>query len=247
MSSITGKYKIPRREDRFPVRIPVTLRIGEQSLEYLTGDVSYRGLFVCTDSPPVLRQLIRIEAVLPPDDTKFMSHGMSVFTLHPDNNDERMPGVGIQYYAQSMSNRRTWETFVDYARSAPPELPEGTLDPIHRLHPRVDARFEVRPNDLEELKTIYSRDISKGGMFLETDMQVELGITLALTIFHPLTRRAFTIESTVKRHSSSPRGVGVEFENLSDSRRAAFDSFVNEGLVTMGIPASLKSKTDPNS
>ncbi len=231
--SLTGKYKTPRREERYPIRLPVVLRIGQVSHNYVSGDVSYRGIFVCTDEPPVLRQLITIEAVLPPNNTEFISHGMSVYTLHPNNARKRSPGVGIQFYAQSQDNRRIWEHFVDHARNSPPDIPKDTIDPSKRKHPRVDARFEVRPHDLDELETLFTRDISKGGMFLETDRRVAVGIKLAITIYHPITRRAFTIDSVVKRCSTTPRGVGLEFVDLSEDRRNAFGSFVHEGLAEM--------------
>ncbi len=230
---LTGTYKTPRREERYPIRIPVVLRIGRVTHNYLSGDVSYRGIFVCTDVPPVLRQLITIEAVLPPNNTEFSSHGMSVYTLHPDNAGKRSPGVGVQFYAQSQNDRRIWERFVDHARHNPPAMPQDTIDPIKRKHPRVDARFEVRPHDLNELETLFTRDISKGGMFLETDMRIAVGLKLAITIYHPVTRRAFTIDSVVKRCSATPHGVGLEFVDLTEDRRNAFGSFVHEGLAEM--------------
>ncbi len=231
--SLSGTYKTPRREARFPARVPVSLRIGPMTRELYTGDVSYRGLYVCTDAPPVLRQLIRIEAVLPPQRTPFVSHGMSVFSLGPGNSDDRLPGVGIQFYAQSNENRQVWEQFVDYVKETPVELPADSVDPVKRMHPRVDARFEVRPHNIDELETFFTRDISQGGMFLETDMPVEAGLNLALTIFHPVTRKAFTIDCIVRRCSEEPPGVGVEFLGLSGRRREAFDSFVHEGLAAL--------------
>ncbi|MCP4445816.1 MAG: PilZ domain-containing protein [Myxococcales bacterium] len=204
------------------------------SCEFFTGDVSYRGLYVCTDAPPVLRQLIRIEAVLPPNESLFFSHGMSVYAMGPDNNDDRLPGVGIQFYAQSQANRRIWENFVEHAKENVTGLPDDVIDSVKRLHQRIDARFEVRPHDIDELETLYTRDISQGGTFLETEMPVEVGLTLALTILHPVTRRPFTIDSVVKRYSDEPRGVGVEFVGLNDHRREAFDHFVHNGFAALG-------------
>tara|TARA_R110002073_G_scaffold225022_9_gene385478 strand:- start:15654 stop:16370 length:717 start_codon:yes stop_codon:yes gene_type:complete len=237
--SLSGTYKRPRREERFPTRVPVVLRIGKVTREFFTGDVSYRGLYVCTDEPPVLRQLIRVEAVLPPNDAAFVSHGMSVFHLGPGNSDDRLPGVGIQFYAQSSTDRLAWEQFVDHVKVNPLALPTDSVDPVKRMHPRVDARFEVRPDNMDELKTFFTRDISHGGMFLETDRPVEAGRTLALTIFHPVTRKAFTIDSIVRRCSDDPSGVGVEFLGLDDHRRNAFDTFVNEGLAALSSGVTL--------
>ena len=232
--AITGKYRTPRREERYPVRFPVTLKTGSRSVTLYSSDVSFRGLFVCTDDPPVLRQLISIEAVLPPDDSPFRSHGMSVFVLRPGQDSNRLPGVGVQFYAQSESERRKWERFVTHVRQHPPSLPPEAIDPVKRHHPRFDARFEVHPRDLGELEVLYSRDISAGGMFLETDLDLATGKSLALTIFHPLTRRSFTIDSVVKRRcTEDPRGLGVQFTNLDSLQLDKFQEFVKAGLAVL--------------
>lgn len=230
----TGQYKQPRREERFPVRVPVTLRIGRETVKLFTGDVSFRGLFVCTDNPPTLRQLITVELALPPGDEGFSSHGMSVYVLEPGQEVGRMPGVGIQFYAQAEAQRRQWERFVATVRSNPLNLPEGAVDPVNRMHRRIAARFEVRPKDLDELESIYSRDVSSGGMFLETDMELEPGKSLSLTIYHPVSKQGFTMESIIRRRSSEdPKGVGVEFTGMDETRRHRFESFVEDGLAAL--------------
>ncbi len=226
--SVSGKYQTPRKEERFATRIPVVLRVGQTRLELFTGDVSYRGIYVCTDAPPILRQLIRIEAKLPPNGTPFQSHGMSVSSLGPGNSDNRLPGIGIQFYAQGDTDRKLWESFVDSVRFAPIDVPEGAIDPVRRMHPRIDARFEVRPNNVAELQSLFSRDISRGGLFLETDRAVEPGLSLALTIIHPITRQHFSLDSVVRRVSDEPRGVGVEFVGLSEQRRDALEAFIGK-------------------
>ncbi len=229
--STTGKYTTPRREERYAVRVPITLKVGNKISKLYSSDVSFRGLFICTDDPPVLRQLISIEAKLPPDEVEFRSHGMSVYVLRPEQDAKRLPGVGVQFYAQSESERRKWERFVTHVRQNPPELPPDAIDSVKRQYPRFDARFEVHPRDLNELEVLYSRDISAGGMFLDTDLRLDPGKILSLTIYHPITRQAFTIDSIVKRRSDSPpQGLGVQFTNLDAMRLEKFQEFVKEGL-----------------
>ena len=228
------QYKTPRRESRFPVRIPVNLRTGGTVTRLYTGDISFRGLFICTDSPPVLRQLISIELALPPDDVNFKSHAMSVYVLQPGQEADRMPGVGVQFYAQSEGQRRQWERFVTYIKQHPPDVPADAIDPVKRAHPRIAARFEVHPKDLSELEIIYTRDVSTGGMFIETDMQLAIGKGLSLTIYHPVSHHGFTMDCTVKRHDTgTPKGLGVEFINMDDERREKFHEFVQEGLAAL--------------
>jgi Tfp pilus assembly protein PilZ len=230
----TGKYKQPRREERFAVRVPVTLSIGRHTTDLFTGDVSFRGLFICTDNPPTLRQLISVELLLPPDFEPFTSHGMSVYVLKPGQEIDHMPGVGVQFYAQAEEQRRQWERFVAKIKNNPPAMPKGAIDPVKRRHRRIAARFEVRPKDLSELEAIFTRDVSSGGMFLETDMELPLGKNLSLTIYHPVSKRGFTMDSVIRRKSSDgPKGVGVEFTGMDDARRHRFETFVEDGLAAL--------------
>ncbi len=216
------------------MRLPVTLCIGRDTAKLYTGDVSFRGLFVCTDDPPTLRQLISVELELPSSKEVFKSHGMSVYVLKPGQEVNRLPGVGIQFYAQAESQRRQWERFVATVKDNPTDLPEGAMDPVKRRHRRIAARFEVRPKDLDELESIYSRDVSSGGMFLETDMELEPGKSLSLTIYHPVSKRGFTMQSIIRRRSSEdPKGVGVEFTGMDEDRRHLFESFVEDGLAAL--------------
>lgn len=214
--------------------MPVTLKVGGKTHEVYTGDVSFRGLFICTDAPPTLRQLISLELTLPPDNQRFTSHAMSVFVLEPGQELDHMPGVGVQFYAQGDAQRRQWERFVTQIKDTPPRLPEGAIDPVKRRHPRIAARFEVHPRDVDELATIYSRDVSSGGMFLETDVRLQHGKTLSLTIYHPESHRGFTLESIVRRTSAGPpKGVGVEFTGMDDTRRQRFQRFVDDGVAAL--------------
>lgn len=243
--STTAKYRTQRREERYKVRVPITLKMGNKSITLYSSDVSFRGLFICTDNPPVLRQLISIEAELPPEQIPFRSHGMSVYVLQPGQDPSRLPGVGVQFYAQSESERRKWERFVGYIRQNPPTLTPEAIDPVKRRHPRFDARFEVHPRDICELEVLYSRDISAGGMFLETDVDLAVGKRLALSVYHPLTRQPFTIDSIVKRRSDQPpKGLGVEFTDLNSARLREFQAFIKDGLAVLDEQDRLKASPD---
>jgi hypothetical protein len=57
-----------RRTDvRVPVTLPVVLRSGKRRLPLETADIGAGGLFLVTDEELPLRQLVRIELVLPSD------------------------------------------------------------------------------------------------------------------------------------------------------------------------------------
>jgi Tfp pilus assembly protein PilZ len=221
-----------RRDTRYRVQIPLVLHCGGRAHKLLTEDVSFRGLFARTDTPPVLRQLIRIEAELPPAGVPFASHGMSVYVIEPANDRGRAPGVGIQFYAMG-PERTKWEDFINHVRADAEIVPVDTdaVDPMRRSFPRYEVVLPVRPRNLEELYVFYSRDVSKGGMFLETEVEVDVGRELRLDIEHPDTRDVFGLEAVVRRRGVEPApGIGVEFVNIDDARRREFHEFVYSAI-----------------
>lgn len=235
---MSDSYPKRRREARYSAHVPITIKSGGHVQTVVTDNVSYRGLFACTDTPPVLRQLIVIEAKLPPDGQVFTSHGMSVFVRDADSADGHPPGVGIQFYAQGSTDRRTWETFINHVKAgiledtaSPPDSPP---QPIRRQHPRYPASLAVRPRSTDELEVLYSRDVSKGGMFLTTDQMIPEGNELRLDVHHPTSRSVFPLQAVVRRvNESTPRGIGVEFVGMTEERRDEFLQFIRDGVPTL--------------
>lgn len=227
------KSQSERREMRYPFHLVVTLRSGSEEVQLPTSDVSYRGIFLCTDTPPSLRELIAIEATLPPDNTHFRSHGMSVFTIPEGKEGTNAPGSGIQFYAQSDNDRAVWERFILFVRENITEEQLAAPSSARRKHPRLDVKFEVKPANIGELNSLYTRNLSTGGMFLETDMALDIGQHLQVSILHPVTQKGFSIGSIVRRKSHNPKGLGVEFTGLDVKAKDRFQEFIVEGIEAL--------------
>ena len=71
-----------RREPRYPARILARVFRRNQVVEQLTNDVSYRGVYLRTDAPPALRQLVKVELVLPKGEL-VGGHAMVVHLAEP--------------------------------------------------------------------------------------------------------------------------------------------------------------------
>jgi Tfp pilus assembly protein PilZ len=235
-----------RRDQRFLVQIGLTLRQGMRTQEVRTDNVSYRGLFVRTDRPPPLRQLVKLEAVLAPGGVRFVTHGMSVFVIAPGDPAGRTPGAGIQFYGMG-DERRSWERFVNHVKplaegsgvlpvlaGPPPSGPE----PVRRLYERSPLVLEVRPRSIELLLRMWSRDVSAGGLFLATRQPFAVGAELALAIKHPKSGASFALDVVVRRVTSDPPGIGVEIVAMNDLRRRDFNRFVT-GSVPSLTPGEL--------
>jgi hypothetical protein len=239
---VDGRLK--RRENRFAIQLNVTLRQGQKIQSLLTENVSYRGLFVRTDTPPPLRQLVKLEAVLPPLGVRFVSHAMSVFVIRPEDASGRAPGAGIQFYGMG-DERRAWEAFVNHAKRKAggsdtteikvPAVDPAAPDPVRRRYERVPMVLEVLPSTVDDLMQMWTRDISAGGMFLTSPTIPPIGSELKLEVKHPTTGEIFQLESVVRRHGEAgkAKGVGVELVGMSEARRREFFRFVTSTVPSL--------------
>lgn len=149
---MTGEHKPQRRDKRYRTQLPVRTRINGRRLSLYTDDVSFRGMFLCTEVPPPVRQLIRIETILPPNNVPFATHGMVVYVIGVDDPNGRSPGVGVQFYGMG-DERRAWETFIQFIQRRSDPVPDrrsgeqGTVagngqavtPPPHRTSPLTPA------------------------------------------------------------------------------------------------------------
>ena len=87
---------------------------------------------------------------------------------------------------------------------------------------RVQATFRVRYSTLDQLVVAYSRDLSKGGMFLVTQRFLPVNAVLRVQIELPDTARTVSIIARVAfirpsdAASGQPAGMGVQFLDLSN-------------------------------
>jgi hypothetical protein len=220
-----------RRDKRYRFQMPAVLARGAREATLLTGDVGYRGLFLRTDDPPPLRQLLRVKLKLPPAEVDLTVHAMAVFVV-PVGSAGRAPGVGLQLYAVSGEARRQWERFVRWVAQTYPESLEAPVKPVatvpdavNRQFPRVHRALSVRVQSITDLGSLVTEDVSRSGMFLRTALDVPVGSELRLLVTHPLTGQAFAVDTVVRRRVDSPpvrAGLGVELFGLDETRRKEF-------------------------
>jgi hypothetical protein len=96
-----------RREARVEAKVPIVLRRGAKVLDLWTSDVSFKGLFVRTASPPAIRSLIRMQVTLPSGTID--THAMVVHVVDGDSG-----GVGLQFWGLSGADRMAWDSFVRF-------------------------------------------------------------------------------------------------------------------------------------
>lgn len=115
-----------RMDERYPLEVSVDLCWNRHRARLQTADVSYRGLFLCTDTPPSLRQLVRLEILLSEGETLSL-HAMAVHVVPPGDPMGRIAGVGVQFYAVDRASASRWGRYIDQVRreAGRPTRPKG--------------------------------------------------------------------------------------------------------------------------
>ena len=234
-----------RRDRRYPYPLPVKLT-WRRLVEHTTAkDVSFNGLFLPSSMAIELRQLVRLDIQLPWEELLVSMHAMVVHVARSESAEEYAHGIGVQFFGLGQTEKDGWSRFVERVRQGVAELDtEGWTAKLRRPQPsperrqfgRFAALFEVRATHLGELVQMYTRDVSKGGMFLKTEVDLGVGDLLHLTVHHSDTDESFSLRGMVRRqvNEAEMRGVGIEFLGMSDIKRDEFWRFVSDHLEEIG-------------
>ena len=227
-----------------PTTLSVCLRYNGRDHRRSAIDISVEGMFVESPDhlPPgelvqvlialpdgnPLRALTTVERVVPPEEAAFCGG---------------MPGMGLRFFMMDTRLRSRWEDYLEAVRTgATPKQPDPKAtehrveDPVQlsrRGEHRKEGKFRVRIATKEKLAEFYTRDVSKGGMFLATTKVRPIGSRLRLAIKHPVSGREFPMEAEVRWvKESGPQsewGMGVQLVGKNLKREEAFLRFINAG------------------
>lgn len=236
-----SERKPGRKYERYRVRMPVAATWAREVRDLQTEDISLEGLFVRTDAALAERRLLKLRTKLLHDGSELTMHAMVAHSLPLDGAVSRVPGIGLQFYGNGRDTLERWGRHIQHVRDTLPGAADRTVfafnvdrappEPIRRRYERVAAVLEVRVVTVDELLTIHSRDVSKGGMFVMADRACKVGEQLVLEVVHPETAAVFPLPSVVRREvRERGAGLAVEFLDLDDAARAAFWEFVSAGL-----------------
>jgi Tfp pilus assembly protein PilZ len=259
---------LDRRDQRYQFRIVAVLLGRTRDTPLLTGDVSYRGVFLRTDTPPAKQQLVRMRLSLPadlgPTGTELVVAGMVANVIEPNDPEGRAPGAGVEFYGMDGELRERWERFVRFIAQHHPGsaaepvtvAPPGVVDAVQRRHARHAAELPVllesgrgepvSPDGGDEAPV--TQDISKGGMFIRTTLPLSVGGGVLVKLVVVASQATFAVECVVRRRVfGSQAGVGVEFLEMTDERWRALKEFVRPfaSLDDVGAEPTEGAKTRP--
>jgi len=239
-----------RRDRRHQLTVPALIVRGKRRTEVEVVDVSFRGMFLATDSAPGLRQLIRVELSLPPSGNIFSSHA-TVVRVEGGVSGAR-EGVGVELFANDRAKADAWDEFVRYAEktgAVPASTARGPLSQgkERRRTPRFEAKLEMRLRTSRSIHTAFSHDMSQGGILvLGTDLaDIEAGESAVLNVIHPESNASFRLPGTVRRRvdvTATHQQLAIEFDPMDAARS---DSLLDFILTAMEIIEERKNRGAP--
>jgi uncharacterized protein (TIGR02266 family) len=152
---------------------------------------------------------------------------MGMVTRQIPARDGLPPGLGILLYALQPAARKRWNRFIESLESGSIALEP----PAARHDPRFPVSLQVRLQSMDDMNEMYTRNVSSGGLFVGTALDIAEGTETKLSVIHPRTREHFVLEAVVRWRRAEPDpGIGLEFVRLTDQRRAEFLGFVRSEI-----------------
>lgn len=105
-----------------------------------------------------------------------------------------------------------------------------------RQHPRIDAKIKVSFKTMGDFIEEYTKNISKGGIFLKTDKLLDPNAQIELQLMFPDSKREHKIIGRVKRlvvmsdpdsEEKQIYGVGIHFVKLENYTLDAIEELYN--------------------
>lgn len=101
---------------------------------------------------------------------------------------------------------------------------------MSRQHPRAPIELKVAYQRMNAFFADYTRDISKGGIFIKTQAPLPAGAEIEFEITVPKQTAPIALAGKVV-WSDPARGMGIQFSWKADSEREQFEKLVEEMMI----------------
>jgi hypothetical protein len=211
-----------RQEDRVPIGAPVTYRNGLFKRPGTIAELSLRGGRLLTDSPPRVGTRVSIQIPVP-ETTRTLSlrarvvrvshepvaGGQHTVAFSLDASDRGADLQRLLKHYRSGPAQVTASSDGQPAQSAEDKLPLAapSSDAERRKHERVVFKNEVIGLSEEAATVLVGRDLSIGGMRVEGNPQLELGMRLRLAVFGAPREEPILVRAEVTRADDGTHGL----------------------------------------
>lgn len=249
-----------RARQRVEVELLIKLRFADLARFRLftTRNLSEGGLFVTTQSPRAPGTWVQL-VVYPPG----IELGLPIFgtVVHHVSVAEASargiaPGMGIQFEDLDEDAQESLQNLVEAvaqdareaapapaSRPRPSPPPPPAIATERRTSPRVAARSSVRLRftDVELFRDFYTKDLSRGGVFVCTSQPLAEGTEVELLLSPPQSQGEIRLEGRVahvvtatRGDSDATTGMGIEFTSLTLEKRNELAAYLEQVAVDRG-------------
>ncbi len=153
------------------------------------------------------------------------------------NDDTQSNGMASVHGENSLGEVLSTDDLRTDASPKPEPARPALPDPRQHARFVADRKVEVRTENRKQLGELWLRDISKGGLFVETETPPPSGTKLEVSLSTPHGRLQLSgkvvhviCPERARDYGTNP-GVGLQFTNLNDKTKQAIQAYV-DGLAT---------------
>jgi len=216
---------------RIEAKVDVEYQNFEQFFQEYTKNISLGGIFIKTEKMVPVQTVLEIDLKLPELAEPLTLVGEVVHAITPQMAKEHgwEPGLGIHFVDYDEEEAKT--KLEQYVRDLTKKHPDKIVD--RRKSDRIPLRLRVKFPNLQTLMEDYAKDISHGGIFIQSENPRQLGDRFIVTMVHPDTKQELELEGEVvrvarrePRDPGSVSGMGIRFVNLDEKAKKAIALFL---------------------
>jgi len=234
-----------RKDVRVKARLKVRFKNPRAFISEYAHNISKGGLFIKTQKPCALRDMVEVVLLLPGSDLEISCLGEVAHLVSPgEASNDNPAGMGLQLRDLTEESRQKIEQFIEAEIKASGDVGlEG-----RRQHIRYEARIRVRFGSKEALLEEFIHNISHGGIFIQTDRPKPLQDRMLIILTHPDTQEEMILHGEVVRlvgpgeaeATGQKVGMGIRFLEVDEYTRKQLDNFINSQHVSLPKAADLE-------
>jgi len=230
---------------RFGVELDVLLRYRGVDRPRVVVNASGEGVFAESIDHFPIGELVQLVLMLPDEALRVLATVERIVLSEEASFVGGLPGLGLRFFLMDTELRARWEAYLLRAQTDGEALPPDPEAAEHRRdemlmlsrrgkqQTRRRGRLALRIESEEKLLALYTRNVSKMGMFIPTTRPMEKGSTLSMFVTHPVSGREFSIDAEVRwvcnAGPEAEHGMGVMLLLPGGVSDEHFLRFVNEG------------------
>jgi type IV pilus assembly protein PilZ len=225
------EYTEKRREHpRVDAAIEVRYKAAKDFLIEYSRNISKGGIFLATSNSLPAKSKVRLQFYLPNSSKEIKILGIVVYTITKEEGKRngKVPGMGILFTDFSPRSRREIGDYIEGLLAEKDIIIEK-----RRQGPRFDARIKVGFKSDKAFLWEYSKDISKGGIFIKTANPMRLNSRVQLRLSLPGRSKEIYVVGEViyivkEDETGRTPGMGLQFVDFDKEAMNEIEEYLEE-------------------